>query len=194
MGAFFIDFYRTGSFIWLFLDIVEAVDGFLMYINGARGKAFERWVKDVLEKYCSRISLTKHNEHYDIVFDFNERHNIVECKLISYSQKSGKKNSLCLRKKQMEALKGSKSGLDGANEVWVVIGVLFGEGDVVPFVFSIDEALERGIWKDKKGRCWLQMSSIMKGKHLRVWVEERFGEKSLDVKFPSFASYVGEER
>ena len=159
-----------------------------------QGDAFERWVFDILRPYLDRLNSTPSNGNPDLYFTKGERNVLLECKCFSYRRNdrtNHRPNYLILRPSQINALKRMKNSLNGQNEIYIVVGILFGGYDLLPVVIEFERALSKAKrWKDAKGRKYISMEVLVNEMTLRQWMSEMFGVKAEHIQYPEFRSYL----
>lgn len=159
-----------------------------------QGLAFEKWTFDVLRPYLMKLGVTKCNGNPDLYFDDGGHSVLLECKCFSHRTTQGlnsKPAYLSLRKSQVNALRNMKTGLDGENEIYLVVGILFSQYDMYPIVIELEQAISRAKrWKHGDGRRFISFDVLMKQKPFRLWMSERFNVEPEHIQFPEFRSYL----
>ena len=159
------------------------------------GLAFEHWTFDVLRPYIMKLGATRCNGNPDFYFNKNEHVVLLECKCYRYRTTQGKDTTkpayLSLRKSQIDSLRKMKVGFGGENETYLVVGITFGQYDVIPMVVELEDALKHAKrWSDRQNRKWVSMEWIIKQQSLRLWMSEMFGIEPEHIQFPEFRSYL----
>lgn len=137
-----------------------------------KGMAFELWVQDVISPFAD-VNLTKFADHHDIDFGHNKKEYICECKVVKFftSHKVGKyPNDVCFQKSQLKHLLKMSRDKTNDKEVFAIIGIMFNEYDIYPVVTKIENIQKFGANGDRKGRTFVQVTTLLKFISLRTWV------------------------
>lgn len=160
--------------------------------NQKKGMAFEFWVQNVISPF-SDVNLTKFADHHDIDFRHNKKEYICECKVVKFftSHKVGKyPNAVCFQKSQLKHLIKMARDKTNDKEVFAIIGIMFNDYDIYPVVTRIENIHKLGANGDKKGRTFVQVTTLLKFTPLRTWIQNIFNTPDEYVHYPEFRQYL----
>ena len=160
-----------------------------------KGLAFEKWLNDVLDKFVN-VKMTKYQEHFDITFDKDDKHYIIECKCFEYFhtvKKQKQVGNVCIQDPQTEFLKYRSNGINGNNVVLYVVGITFNRYDIHPVVIPLDRMVRFSKRSKSKGRKFITMTRLIRQQSLLQWIEEEFGIEPYQVHYPPFHRYMIQE-
>lgn len=164
-------------------------------ISQQKGIAFEKWLHAVLKKYFA-VSMTKHLEHFDLTFDYNDIHYIIECKCFEYFHFVNKQKNVgnvCIQDPQTEYLKYRSNGITGNNQVLYVVGITFERYSLYPVVIPLDRMIRFSRRSKSEGRKFITMTRIIRQQSLLKWLKKEFFIQPDSVEYPSFKDYMTNE-
>lgn len=162
--------------------------------NQKKGMAFELWVQNVISPFAyGDAHLTEFADHHDIEFSIDGLQYILECKVVKFftQHKVGKyPNAVCFQKSQLKHLLKMARNKTNDKEVFAIIGIMFNEYDIYPVVTRIENIQKFGANGDRKGRTFVQVTTLLKFTPLRTWVRDLFDIQEIDVHYPEFRQYL----